>query len=448
MASEHAIDIPDKTGPPHWKERCIYKVPKSIRKVNPKAYTPKLVSIGPIHHGKRKLKQMEQEKQRYSELFWTRVSISSPDAWKARYKDYLEVNEKNIRLCYSEEYPELSRDKFVDMILLDTVFIMELFLKKSERDKRQQDEYLFDKLWICKGIELDLLLIENQVPIFTLKDLYECYVPNKGEEYPTFFELAHKYFESYYPQKCSEETIDRTSSKHFTDFIRCFYIPKDLTLNNDADSFPVLLKTASELQKAGISFRAVHGKCLLDIKFESSFLNWFLCLGCFRCSECVKARLQLPQLQVDGTTERVLRNIIALEQCHYPWHTHVCSYISVLDYLINGKEDVELLVDKGVIVHRLGDNEEMASMINGLCKHVVIKSACNKKTIEDLNEHCESCWKRYMGIIKWVYFRDAWRCSATIVGVFVFILTVASCFSSFDLLHIGSNVHMYLWHVS
>ena len=31
---------------------CIYKVPEQLREVNEKAYTPRLVSIGPIHHGK------------------------------------------------------------------------------------------------------------------------------------------------------------------------------------------------------------------------------------------------------------------------------------------------------------------------------------------------------------------------------------------------------------
>jgi hypothetical protein len=31
---------------------CIYKVPERLRELNEKAYTPRVVSIGPIHHGK------------------------------------------------------------------------------------------------------------------------------------------------------------------------------------------------------------------------------------------------------------------------------------------------------------------------------------------------------------------------------------------------------------
>jgi len=38
---------------------CICKVPARLRELNEKAYTPRVVSIGPIHHGSEKLKAME-----------------------------------------------------------------------------------------------------------------------------------------------------------------------------------------------------------------------------------------------------------------------------------------------------------------------------------------------------------------------------------------------------
>jgi len=43
----------------------IYKVPGRLREVNEKASTPRVVSIGPIHHGKEKLKAMEDHKKMY-----------------------------------------------------------------------------------------------------------------------------------------------------------------------------------------------------------------------------------------------------------------------------------------------------------------------------------------------------------------------------------------------
>jgi hypothetical protein len=47
---EVMIDIPQDLGPGQWSDYCIYRVPKKLGKVNKDAYTPKLISIGPLHH--------------------------------------------------------------------------------------------------------------------------------------------------------------------------------------------------------------------------------------------------------------------------------------------------------------------------------------------------------------------------------------------------------------
>jgi hypothetical protein len=55
---------------------CIYKVPERLRELNEKAYTPRLVSIGPIHHGNDKLKAMEDHKIMYLKEFIARTKVS------------------------------------------------------------------------------------------------------------------------------------------------------------------------------------------------------------------------------------------------------------------------------------------------------------------------------------------------------------------------------------
>ena len=44
---------------------CIYRVPERLRKLNEKAFTPRVVSIGPLHRGKENLKAMEDHKIMY-----------------------------------------------------------------------------------------------------------------------------------------------------------------------------------------------------------------------------------------------------------------------------------------------------------------------------------------------------------------------------------------------
>ena len=55
------IDIPQALEPAQWPECCIYKIPKKLYEVNKEAYIPKLVSIGPIHHRREELRNMEIE---------------------------------------------------------------------------------------------------------------------------------------------------------------------------------------------------------------------------------------------------------------------------------------------------------------------------------------------------------------------------------------------------
>jgi len=186
-----------------------------------------------------------------------------------------------------------------------------------------------------------------------------------------------------------------------------------------------MLWTATKLNEVGISFENVHNRSLLYIKFEKKpLLSWFLCLGCLPCCKCVKARFQFPQLKVDHTTERVLRNLIAYEQCHYPDEPYICNYVSLIDSVIQTKDDVEWLVEKETVVHELGSDEELTTLVNSLCKHVVTNSSCYYQLVEDINEQYSNEWKRAMGTLRVFYFRDPWRISSTIAGIIILIFTI------------------------
>ena len=86
--------------------------------------------------------------------------------------------------------------------------------------------------------------------------------------------------------------------------------------------------------------------------------------------------LYVPQFLVEDKTESLFRNLMALEQCHYPYEAYICNYICLLDSLINTREDVELLVDKKIIINMLGSNEAIATMVNKLGLEIVETSSC------------------------------------------------------------------------
>ncbi|MED6187639.1 hypothetical protein PIB30_078252 [Stylosanthes scabra] len=331
------------------------------------------------------------------------------------------------------------------MILLDSVFIMELFLRNSERkdDELEINDPIFKTSWICKAIQRDLLLLENQIPMSVLEELYKSvflFDKNRKNNHDdeNFLKLAFYYFKDFYPQNEPSDIADmiqncKTCCKHFTDLIRYTYLPRKIQINGvnpKLDFTPYqkdhhIPRTATRLNEAGVSFEKVQGRSYLDIKFhKTKILSWFLCFGFLPLTKHIKARLQFPQVKVNQTTECVLRNLIALEQCHYSDQPFICNYVFLIDSLINTCDDVELLVDKEAIVHELGSHTELAALVNCLCKNVVVSSNYYGKTIKKLNNHYNNCWMHYMGMLRSVYFRDPWRFSSSIVGFAVFLFAI------------------------
>lgn len=81
---------------------CIYKCHEVLRKLNEKAYTPQVISIGPFHHGRENLQSMEIIKRRYLQSFIKRQD--TVDLWKL-ITGTIQRMEGNIRKSYSEPIP-------------------------------------------------------------------------------------------------------------------------------------------------------------------------------------------------------------------------------------------------------------------------------------------------------------------------------------------------------
>ncbi|KAI7993419.1 UPF0481 protein [Camellia lanceoleosa] len=101
---------------------CVYKVPNKFQNINEEAYTPFRVSIGPLHHGKAGLEDVEDHKWRYFNYFMQRSQKSLKELVK-----FMEENEERIR-GYYEETISLNSDNFLEIVLVDAAFIIEVLL--------------------------------------------------------------------------------------------------------------------------------------------------------------------------------------------------------------------------------------------------------------------------------------------------------------------------------
>uniref|UniRef100_A0A7N2LGA3 Uncharacterized protein n=1 Tax=Quercus lobata TaxID=97700 RepID=A0A7N2LGA3_QUELO len=217
--------------------------------------------------------------------------------------------------------------------------------------------------------------------------------------------------------------------KHFTDFLRYFLHPQNLKCGKTFERVPC----ATKLSEAGVEFKVSKSKTrrLLDIQFRKSnllkicpFLNmsWFLsCFPCFprfKCLENMHPVLELKSFIIGYETECAVRNLMALEQCHYPREAYICNYIILLDNLINTEADVDLLVEKKVIVNWLGDNKAVATLINKLREQIVeANHSCYGELSKNIQGHYDNVWSKVMASFTTLYFKDFWRGTATVVGI-------------------------------
>lgn len=395
----HITTMLEALDPPLTSNCCIYRVPYKIRKLNESTYSPRVVSIGPFHNRDKRFESMEKLKLRYmkSLVEWSQTPLVD-------YIRTLKEWEDGVRSCYAESI-HLSSDNFVKMILIDACFILELFLRSHYGDWSAEDPVLL-KPWLTNDITQDLILLENQIPFFVLDGLFhKASSSHSSPGFPSFLELTLNYF-SYHNQQQIPLT-DFASINHFTDLMRTLYLPPKEKLPERQNSSVKHLHSASELLEAGLKFKASSEKCLLELQYE-------------------KGVLEMPCFEVYNRTETFIRNVMALEQCHYPYKTYVTDYIFLLDFLINTSKDVDVLVQKGIIVNWLGDSNAVATMVNDLCTNLTHSNMNSNycSLFDNLNAFYNDRWHRRKASLRHDYFRTPWMTASSIAAVLLLLLTL------------------------
>ncbi|KAJ1410970.1 hypothetical protein SESBI_21504 [Sesbania bispinosa] len=390
--------------PPVSSDCCIYRVPFDIRRLNEDAYTPKVVSIGPFHHRRHhRLQNMERHKLIYCKAFLERANASLDT-----FVHHIEEVEPNFRRCYSETL-ELSKEELVKVILVDSSFIIELFWRFYYDEWSQDDAFLL-KPWLSTNIRLDLLLLENQLPFFVLDSLFNLSIGSAHgsdrNKIPSFLVFTFDYFSYYNRSNLGSRNI---TIKHFTDLIRTFHLQHPLQRRPLRIDEPVThLQSATELLEAGVRFKVnTKSDCLLDLRFSGRVL-------------------EIPQLKVEDWTEILFRNMVALEQCHYPHESYITDYVAVWDFLINTSRDVDLLVRKGVLVNWLGESDSVANLFNSLWKNIIHLNFSSHyfDLCQDLNDYCRDPFHKLKATLRRDYCNSPWQTAASIAGIVLLILSL------------------------
>ncbi|GJN04815.1 hypothetical protein PR202_ga22390 [Eleusine coracana subsp. coracana] len=108
-----------------WQRHCIYRVPASIKDRNSQAYRPRVVSLGPFHHGDEQLLPMEEHKRRALRHLLRRAkkpladfAAAVEEVMEQLQSAYVDLDEKWLGVD--------GREKFLEMMIMDGCFQLEV----------------------------------------------------------------------------------------------------------------------------------------------------------------------------------------------------------------------------------------------------------------------------------------------------------------------------------
>ncbi|XP_043712589.1 UPF0481 protein At3g47200-like [Telopea speciosissima] len=452
MESDWAISIREKLEQAHqdheaasWAKLCIYRVPQYLRVGDDygkadKAFVPQIVSLGPYHHGRKNLRDMDRHKWRSLHQILKRTHQDVK-----LYLDSIREVEEKARACYEGPIP-LSSNEFVEMMVLDGCFVLELFRGAAggfEHLGYSRNDPVFAMRGGMHSIQRDMIMLENQIPLFILDRLLGLQIGNPNQR-GLVAKLALPFFDPLTPTDEPLQNSDRNKLEYSItpfdplidkDGLHCLGVFRQSLLRRGPGPEPhasrnwmkwrshavrvadkrrqQLIHCVTELREAGVKFRKRKTDRFWDIKFENGVL-W------------------IPRLLIHDGTKSLFLNLIALEQCHLDCTNDITSYVIFMDNLINSPGDVGYLHYCEIIEHWLGSDAEVADLFNRLCQEVVfdINDSYLSRLSEQVNRYYNHRWNAWRASLKHNYFNNPWAIISFVAAVVLLVLTLAQTFYS------------------
>ncbi|GMP84943.1 hypothetical protein CsSME_00038276 [Camellia sinensis var. sinensis] len=433
------------------------KVPEMLQQTesNKKCYEPEVVSIGPYHHNKAKLKSFEKLKVRFTKEYVN--SYKPKTSATALYKQVADVAGE-ARNCYAEDATKSFDDRdFTLMMFLDGCFILQYihYMNDEEAEakmKMKNHEKAF--------VQRDLFLLENQLPFKVLQALMTMNSEFAGEK---GLELINKFIQNTRPspplhnsfwesvENCIASITNRLSfQKNITNrhkeeskksnsqlvepahllelkhrqLIEPKAFSTPCTENRGGGNTNLLKKSSTkrernnwysyrsvqELKTAGINFRPnKKGRFVTGVRYEPLF---------------IKAILRLPPMTIDDSTQSLLLNLVAYEMSpDSPNDFEVTSFIWFMDTLIDHADDVKELRKNGILLNYLGSDEEVAGLFNEIAKNLVPNPDAYKDVIDQIEKHYKNKVRLWMTEWLHTHFDTPWTILAFLGAILAIVLS-------------------------
>ncbi|XAR68350.1 hypothetical protein NMG60_11003446 [Bertholletia excelsa] len=407
-------------------KRKIGRVPLLFRnsQSNNKDYNPRMVSIGPYHHGKDELQAAEKLKPVIAELF-----VSNSCKTINEFYEMVLPMVNDLKSYYVEgSLNEYSNEEFATMMLLDGCLVL-AFIEIVALPFDNLSEMYVDEIK-CLGMHArtcfsyDILyLMENQLPFRVLQLLISLkYEGDDGMNIMNAFLDLSIYWNPKPGRKikvnaCSilaeQQPLHLLELRLITFNRHGYQVKKQSSKSREKFRFYHVLhyfRSVRELKAKGIYVRRNGSTLATSVKFKSYFFFGVLDLPIFYISP--NRRIRFSNLIA---CEFTLRDENMLCQT---------SFINFLKSLINQPEDVKELRSKRILISELySSDEEVVNLVNSITTYPVENYDLYDKVKESIQKHYDSKAKTWIAELIHTYFSSPWTFIAFLAAIFVVALS-------------------------
>ncbi|VAH85508.1 unnamed protein product [Triticum turgidum subsp. durum] len=411
----------------------IAKVRDHTRNVDSGEYDPDHVAIGPYNYPRSDSKRIQHLAMGHDKLMSLEKVLTAAKALRPGitvevdvYVNELRCLEESVRDCYDNTFPDMTSEQFVRMLLLDGCYILSRLVGLQLGAQPMADltgtanagALSAERAEALAVVRHVFYLAENQIPFLVLEKIGE--LTGLDGNNPVIANIAKYALDLMRMQKYAEAApaMVPTVPGNLLHLLHMHLKPVAPSVSSAATVRGAKRVTvrrwrsATEYYFAGVMFKrrdmSENGltRCILDVKLSSG-----------------SGTLEVPCLDIDAGTWRLLRNLMELEQRNREAvGSHVTAYCVFMSQLACTTKDVELLTKRRVIVHGHGNNDEVAKCFADLCKGIMFDPNdphCNYlwETCSKLEKRCLSNPQRWIAWLRRKYFNNPWLAVGLLAAV-------------------------------
>ncbi|XP_047170210.1 uncharacterized protein LOC124838605 [Vigna umbellata] len=429
---EEAKETPQNTVPK------IQKVASYLRDREhwKKHYLPRLVSIGLIDHGKRKLELGEKYKLMWTAKYLERTKQDGQTLYQKIASNIEQLKERFADDVISDFGGD--NEKLSWILFVDGCSLLQILEKADLKNPKEMNLKVDQLVLVCH----DVLLLENQLPYEVLKLLSghqnDDTLVSSMNKFLKFHHLSpDEESEEKCKGKCNNEEGDRAMDE---DGYASVYVNettlydaqgKDLPFHlldklhktvvcdfqgygnrcSDTTCSDTTYRNIKELRAAGIKLKVEESRKLTAISFRYRWM-W------------LRAELTLPKIIVDDTTATSFLNLVAYEMCpDFENNFVISSFVAFMDSLIDHPEDVKELRSAEVLCNSLGSDEEVAKLFNTISSDLVPNCGIYSSVGQEIEKHHKKKYRTWFALAYHTYFSNPWAFIGFLAAIFALVLT-------------------------